>query len=276
MRRIRGQFVSCLLPFLVAFLPGIVAADSTPTTPVVAIIIDDLGNKLSWGKRALNLPGPIALSFLPHTPHAKALANKAHAAGKEVMLHLPMESESNHKLGPGGLTLHMTEQKLHQTTRKALESVPHVIGLNNHMGSLLTRHPGAMSWLMDAVKAHGGLFFVDSRTTGSTVASRVAREKQLPTVRRDVFLDNVRSKSAIKKEFNRLLKLAKKQGYAVGIGHPYPVTMRVLKQELARLSASGIRLIPLSQMVQMQMGDKQWQASLSHSPKVAKNLKRSQ
>jgi len=270
---IKIKTVSCLLLLLVAILPLMAGADSTPTTPVVAIIIDDLGNKLSWGKRAVRLPGPIALSFLPHTPHAEELANQAHAAGKEVMLHLPMESESSEQLGPGGLTLHMTELKLQQTTREALESVPHVIGLNNHMGSLLTRHPGAMSWLMDAVKAHGGLFFVDSRTTGRTVASRVAVEKQLPTARRDVFLDNVRSKSAIKKEFKRLLKLARKQGYAVAIGHPYPTTMRVLKQELAKLPASGIRLIPVSQIVQMQMGDRQWQASLSHSPKVVKNSK---
>jgi len=270
---IKIKSVSCLLSFLVAILPLMAGADSTPATPVVAIIIDDLGNKLSWGKRAVKLPGPIALSFLPHTPHAKDLANQAHAAGKEVMLHLPMESASIQQLGPGGLTLHMTEQKLQQTTREALESVPHVIGLNNHMGSLLTRHPGAMSWLMDAVKAHGGLFFVDSRTTGRTVASRVAVEKQLPMARRDVFLDNARTSSAIKKEFKKLLKLAKKRGYAVGIGHPYPETMQVLKQELARLPASGVKLIPISQIVQMQKGDNQWQTPLSHSPKVVKNSK---
>ena len=264
-----------LLPLLVAMLPVVAAsADSSSTTPVVAIIIDDLGNRLSWDRRALALPGPVALSFLPHTPHAKSLAGKAHAGGKEIMLHLPMESETGQKLGPGGLTLHMTEQQLRQTTRKALESVPHVSGINNHMGSLMTRHPGAMSWLMDVVKERGGLFFVDSRTSDRTVAGRMAREKQLPTARRDVFLDNIRKQSAIRKEFRRLLRLARKRGYAVGIGHPYPETMQVLKQELSRLSASGIRLIPVSRMVQMQKGGNQWRAPLSHSPRVVKNSKR--
>ncbi len=273
----KAKLLSYLLPCLVAvLLPAMAAAGSATATPSVAIIIDDLGNKLSWGKRAVKLPGPVALSFLPHTPHAQSLANQAHAAGKEVMLHLPMESESGKQLGPGGLTLHMTEQQLQRTTRKALGAVPHVSGLNNHMGSLLTQHPGAMSWLMDAIKGHGGLFFVDSRTTDRSVADQVAVEKQLPTVRRDIFLDNVRTRAAIKREFSRLLQLAKKRGYAVGIGHPYPETMQVLKQELTKLSSRGIRLIPLSQMVQMQNGGNQWHGSLSHSPKVVKNSKQSQ
>ncbi|MCP3671094.1 MAG: divergent polysaccharide deacetylase family protein [Gammaproteobacteria bacterium] len=258
---------------LVVLLPVVVGADSPTVTPSVAIIIDDLGNKLSWGRKAIKLPGPVALSFLPHTPHVQSLANQAHAAGKEVMLHMPMEAESGKQLGPGGLTLHMTEQQLHQTTRKALGSVPYATGLNNHMGSLLTRHPGAMSWLMDAIKDHGGLFFVDSRTTDHSVADQVAVEKLLPAVRRDVFLDNVRTKTAIKNEFRRLLQLAKKRGYAVAIGHPYPETMQVLKQELAGLSSKGIRLIPISEIVALQKRGKPWQAPLSHSPKVVKSSK---
>ncbi len=274
MPSVKIKLLSSLLPCLmVVLIPAAVGAEGATATPSVAIIIDDLGNKLSWGKKAVQLPGPIALSFLPHTPHVQTLASQAHAAGKEVMLHLPMESEGGKQLGPGGLTLHMTEQQLQQTTRKALGSVPHVTGLNNHMGSLLTQHPGAMSWLMDAIKDHGGLFFVDSRTTGRSVADQVAAEKLLPTVRRDVFLDNVRTRTAIKNEFRRLLQLAKKRGYAVGIGHPYPETMQVLKQELARLSSKGIRLIPVSEIVALQKGGKPWQVPLSHSPKVVKSSK---
>ncbi len=275
MRRVIEKLLSCLLPVSL-LMPAMVMADGAKITPSVAIIIDDLGNKLNWGERAVGLPGPVALSFLPHTPHSESLANKAHAAGKEVMLHLPMESESGRRLGPGGLTLHMTEKQLQQTTKDALNSIPHVSGLNNHMGSLLTRHPGAMGWLMQVVKDHGGLFFVDSRTTGQTLAREVAAEKELPTARRDVFLDNVRDKRAIKQEFKRLLRLAKKRGYAIGIGHPYPETMAVLKQELAKLGSSGIKLIPVSEIVKLQKGDGRWQEPLYQSPKVVKNLKQSQ
>jgi uncharacterized protein len=260
--------VLCLVTL--SWLPGLPVADEVKVTPSIAIIIDDLGNKLHQGERAVQLPGPVALSFLPHTPHTEVLANQAYAAGKEVMLHLPMESETGTRMGPGGITSHMTEQQVQQTTRGALASIPHVSGLNNHMGSLLTRHPGAMAWLMDTVKEHGGLFFVDSRTTGKTVAMAAAIERELPTAMRDVFLDHVPDKRAIRKEFRRLIRLAKKHGYAVGIGHPHPATMAVLKQELAKLDSSGVKLIPVSQIVKMQHGDNRWHVPAQHSPKVVK------
>lgn len=218
----------------------------------------------------MQLPGPVALAFLPHTTHAKNLAKQAHAAGKEVMLHLPMETETGTALGPGGLTSHMTEQQYRQTARDDLAAIPHISGLNNHMGSLLTRHPGAMDWLMEVVKEHGGLFFVDSRTTSSTVAMQVAVEKEIPTAMRDVFLDNVQDKSAIRKEFKRLLKLAKEHGSAIGIGHPYPATMAVLRQELTKLESTGVKLIPVSQIVKIQHGDNRWRAPMHPSPKLVK------
>jgi hypothetical protein len=246
-----GWFVQVLIAIAAIMLPAV----SHAAKPVIAIIIDDMGDKLGRGKQAIALPGRVTLSFLPHTPHAKSLANKAHAAGKEVMLHLPMESETELPLGPGGLTLHMTEQEVQKTIQDDLASIPHAKGINNHTGSLLTRHPGAMQWLMQAIKRHGGLYFVDSRTTIHSVALQIALEHGLPATKRDVFLDHVKSRSAIKREFRDLLQLAKKRGYAVGIGHPYAETLRVLKQELPKLDSMGISLVPVSQIVSMQKGN---------------------
>jgi polysaccharide deacetylase 2 family uncharacterized protein YibQ len=231
-----------------------------------------MGDKLTRGKKAVALPGKVTLSFLPHTPHAKLLADQAHASGKEVMLHLPMETESGRHLGPGGLTLHMTEGEIKTTTNKAVDSVPHVKGINNHMGSLLTRHPGAMEWFVQAVKEHDGLYFVDSRTSVHTVARQVAEENGLPSVNRDVFLDHVQNRKAIRKEFRRLLKLAKKQGFAVGIGHPHPETLAVLKSELSKLDAKGIRLVPVSQIIKLQQGSYPKQEHPTKSQLVAKRL----
>lgn len=265
----RNRLIAIVLVSL-PWLSGLLLADEIKAVPAVAIIIDDLGNKLKQGERAVQLPGPVTLAFLPHTAYSETLANRAHAAGKEVMLHLPMETETGTPLGPGGLTSHMTEQQFEQIAKDDLASIPHVSGLNNHMGSLLTRHPGAMAWLMDVVKEHGGLFFVDSKTSAGTVAMEIAAEKALPTAVRDVFLDNVQSKSAIRKEFRRLIKLAKAQGSAIGIGHPHPTTLAVLKQELAKLDSSGVKLIPASQLVRMQHGSEHWYASMHHLPKVVK------
>ncbi len=255
-----------------SFLSPAVVSDTVRVKPAIAIIIDDLGDKLGRGKKAVALPGRVTLSFLPHTPHSKALVDKAHASGKEVMLHLPMETETGKRLGPGGLTLHMTEGELKSATKKALDSIPYVKGINNHMGSLLTRHPGAMGWLMQVIKEHGGLYFVDSRTTAHTVAGKIAVENELPTAVRDVFLDDVRSKKSIRKEFRRLLELAKKRGYAIGIGHPYPETMEVLQQELSKLESKGIRLIPASEIVLMHKAYDQFQGPVPSSQMFVKRL----
>ncbi|HKJ75984.1 MAG TPA: divergent polysaccharide deacetylase family protein, partial [Gammaproteobacteria bacterium] len=110
------------------------AAAASP--PAVAIIIDDLGDRLDAGERALALPGPLTYSFLPHTPYSARLARRAHALGKEVMLHLPMEAVAGNRLGPGAVTLHMNQAQLLRTVRSDLAAVPHVRGINNHMGSL--------------------------------------------------------------------------------------------------------------------------------------------
>jgi polysaccharide deacetylase 2 family uncharacterized protein YibQ len=275
LRCCRGFLLLAVLLFSLPFssTAGDEVEVESEAQPVIAIIIDDVGNKLQAGEEVLALPGPVTLAFLPHTPHAKSLARRAHGVGKEVMLHLPMESHAGNRLGPGALTLHMTEEDFRRSLKESLDSIPHVAGLNNHMGSLLTRHPGAMDWLMSGMQEYGELYFIDSRTTKETVAEQVAREHQVPVARRDVFLDNDRNPAAIERQFRELLRLARRQGYAVGIGHPYEETMELLKQELPRLEAEGVRLIHVSELVQHQGSNTTWPESSSPSPKVVKNLK---
>ncbi len=259
-----------LLPMLLFPLPSV-----AEELPVITIIIDDMGNHEGWGIGALDMPGPVTYAFLPHTQYARSLAEKAHLAGKEVMLHLPMESHSGNRLGPGGLTLHMTEKRFQHTLAEDIASIPHVKGVNNHMGSLLTQHPGAMGWLMQGLGAHGELFFIDSRTSEQTVARQVAEEHRIPNTRRDVFLDNNRDPAAIRAQFRQLIKQAKRSGYAVGIGHPYPETAQALKPLLAETASLGVRLIPASEMINAQGRNKPWQEPSSPSLKVAKNSKQS-
>lgn len=241
-------------------------------TPVISIIIDDMGSEDSRGTRAIKLPGSIAYSFLPHTPYTLQLAKLAHSYNKEVLLHLPMESIKNHALGPGGLSLDMNRNEFVQTLQKDLESVPHVTGINNHMGSLLTRHPGHMMWLMQEIHRNGELFFVDSRTTSDTVALKVAGENGIPSIPRNIFLDHVRDIKAINKEFDRMIEHARKTGTALAIGHPYTETLSVLEKRLLELEDLHIKLVPVSDMIKLSKKRKNtWQASLSHSPRAAKN-----
>jgi len=218
--------------------------------PRIAIIIDDLGYALLAGERAINLPGPVACAVLPGTPRATHLAEEAYASGKEVLLHLPLQAQSNHDPAePGGLNLDMSHAEFTRTFIADIEAVPHAIGVNSHRGSLLTRHPGHMQWLMEEIRNRGDLFFVDSYTTVSSVALQLAQERGVPSIRRDVFLDNVPTEAAIDREFQRLKKRAKKNGYAVGIGHPYPQTLRYLERMLPALIDEGIELVSVSRLI---------------------------
>lgn len=218
--------------------------------PRIAIIIDDLGYGLSLGERALSLPGPVSYAVLPSTPRGKALADKAQAIGKEVLLHLPLQSAiREHTDEPGSLKLDMTRGQFADTFSEAFESVPNIVGINSHRGSLLTRHPGHMAWLMEEIRGRGDLFFVDSYTTHESIALKLAREAGIPAVKRDVFLDPDPAPDTIEREFTRLKKLARQRGFAIGIGHPYPGTLTLLEDELPKLEQEGFELVSISRYV---------------------------
>lgn len=226
------------------------AGAASPASPAIAIIIDDLGYELAAGRRAVELPGPVACAVLPSTPRAKLLAEAAFAAGKDVLLHLPLQPmDWDGAAEPGAILLDMSRGQFARAFAQSLESIPHVVGINTHQGSLLTRHPGHMSWLMQEIRAQGGLFFVDSYTTHESIALRLARESGVPAVRRDVFLDPDPEPATVAREFARLKKLARERGMAVGIGHPYPATLALLERELPRLAQDGFRLVSISDYV---------------------------
>jgi hypothetical protein len=261
-----------LLWGLLALAPLSWAREPGPEGPAIAIIIDDLGNRYSEGLRTISLAGRITCAFLPHTPYARRLAEKAFEQGKEVMLHLPMESARPRALGPGGVTLDMSERQFKAQILDDLDSVPHVAGINNHMGSLLTRHPGHMGWLMETLVSTGPLYFVDSRTTPKTIAHRVADEFHIPNLERDVFLDAQPGDSGfVRRQFQRLLDEARRRGTAVAIGHPFHETLAVLEQEIARLHHQGIQLTSVSDILVLRQRRQTWHASLSHSPKASRS-----
>jgi polysaccharide deacetylase 2 family uncharacterized protein YibQ len=127
--------------------------------------------------------------------------------------------------------------------------VPYARGVNNHRGSLLTRHPGHMRWLMEEIGRQDEWFFVDSYTTHHSVALTVAREHNVPAARRDVFLDSSRDPASIERAFERLKAIARRDGAAIGIGHPFPETLDFLEAALPRLEAEGIRLVSLRDLL---------------------------
>lgn len=221
--------------------------EHTAPPPRIAIIIDDIGNQWLAGRRSVELTGDITLAVLPFSPHALALAQLAQRRGKELMLHAPMEPETHHAWHQGLDTL-MDEHAIRTQLTLMLDSLPMVKGVNNHMGSALTQRDQSMTWIMEEL-AQRNLYFIDSRTSAHSRALEQARRLALASAKRDVFLDNVRSLDAINRQFNTLLHLARTRGSAIAIGHPYPETLLFLEKVLPDLPATGVQLMPVSQLL---------------------------
>ncbi|MFC3114636.1 divergent polysaccharide deacetylase family protein [Cellvibrio fontiphilus] len=255
MSRPRATWLSHLLVLLLAGAAPLCSAapasspGKTSAQPAqLAIIIDDLGYNLSMGRRTLDLPGAITVAVLPFTPHGRELAAYAHRRGKEIMLHAPMSNHHQYPLGRGGLRSGMDKHEFLAVLRHNLAEIPYVQGVNNHMGSQLTEQAEPMSWLMAELK-HRRLYFVDSRTSAQTQALNQAQAIGLPSLKRDVFLDDKRDQQLIHQQLLRALEKAQQQGLAVAIGHPYPETLRVLEQLPALLDSYQVELVAVSALM---------------------------
>jgi hypothetical protein len=248
-RRWRASLPAALLAVLAAV--AIDAAAAPAAAPLLSIVIDDLGNNPREDRRALALPAPVAVAILPHTAVSRALAAAARGAGKEVLLHLPMDPDdpAENDAGPGRIETQMSAGEIAAMLAYDLETVPQAVGVNNHMGSQLTQNAAAMHALMGALRRRGNLFFLDSRTSPHSVAARIAVEHALPTLERDVFLDSERGDEAVRHALLRLERLLFARGHAVAIGHPYPETLAALERWLPAAAARGIRVVPLSVML---------------------------
>lgn len=258
------------------FLCAPVWANSPPppqTNALISIIIDDLGYRYRNSLRAVHSPHALTCSFLPHSPFADILARQAWLLNKDVMVHLPMEAISGKSMGPGGLKQTMSRQQFEQTVMDSIRAIPHAIGINNHMGSLLTRNHQAMDWLMQQIaRRNNNLFFVDSRTTQHSQALLHARLNGVMHTGRDIFLDHVVNAEAIRKQFKRLIWQAQRHGSALAIGHPHPQTLTVLEQELPQLAQLGVKLVPVSQLIRHRsQRSLAWQTFSSPLRKAVKN-----
>ncbi|MDQ6962079.1 MAG: divergent polysaccharide deacetylase family protein [Mariprofundaceae bacterium] len=222
---------------------------STPTRSLlssqqnIAIIMDDLGYRLSDAKALLALAFPVTFAVIPHTPFATEVASQAHQAGRTVILHQPMETSNPkyHDINQVGLLYQgMTREHFVQVLEANIASVPYVSGLNNHMGSLLTSLDEPMQWVMEVSKKHQ-LYFVDSRTTHKTVAIAHAQREGVVWAERKVFLDASRDIMSIKKAWQKALRYAKKGQQCIVIAHPYPETLAFLKSQVSHRDIASLR-----------------------------------
>ena len=216
--------------------------------PRMAIIVDDGGYYAEATERILALDSALTLSILPFAPLSQSTALRGADLGFEIMLHMPMASFNSIHNAPGFIAPEMEPDEIVMRLDAALAAVPTAIGLNNHTGSRYTANEPAMETLLTAVKARS-LYFIDSRTTTRSCALEVATRMQVPTVPRDLFMDNSPSIPAIRARFQELMNMAIKHGTAVGICHFRPNTAVVLEEVLPTIREKGIEIVHVSQLL---------------------------
>jgi len=242
-------------PAALSDVPPSSSAKAPPLPQVqagISLVLDDVGYDLPALKRILKLPIEVAIAIIPDAPHAREAAEMAHRAGQMVMLHLPMEPDTpkyRDAMTDAFLRVGMNEEQLRATFLHDLEQVPYVQGVNNHMGSHLTRLEAPMRAVMQLCRERG-LFFIDSRTAGDSVAAKTAAEAGVDWAARQVFLDNQLDEASLRKSWNKALACASKGHTCVVIAHPHPETVDFLADKLGK--GDWQRLLPISAMLHLQ------------------------
>ncbi len=213
-----------------------------------AIVIDDLGQDLRPANELLTIPYPLTFSILPNLPASRETARTANRAGREVMLHLPMEPVAARvNPGEGAIRVGMRSPEVDRLIELDLASVPYVAGVNNHMGSRATSDPPLMAAVMREL-ASRHLYFIDSRTTASTVALDAAHRAGIPAYYRSVFLDDTESVEYTLAQLRRFRAAVEEHGEALAIGHPHPTTITAIREFLPQLERDDIEVVPASRL----------------------------
>jgi len=229
-------------------------AGDRPTSPPprrqgrFAIVIDDCGQDLEREREFMGLDPSLTLAVLPHVPDSQDVAREAMARGMCILLHLPMQAGGASDPGPGALLSDLPDPELARRARAAFDSVPGVVGFNNHEGSLATTQPRLVRAALQEAAARG-LFVLDSRTSAASLLAEEAARQGLSVRSRDVFLDHEEDEAQVLAQLDRLASLALQRGSAVALGHPRPATLEALRRGLPRLREAGLELVPLAALM---------------------------
>ncbi|HEY1882699.1 MAG TPA: divergent polysaccharide deacetylase family protein [Candidatus Cybelea sp.] len=224
------------------------SVSENPNGPQLALIVDDCGQWLRTERGFVALNVPVTLSVLPHVRYGDLISHEAAAAGKGVMLHLPMETLSGMNPGPGEVTTEMSDAQIVAQVQDDLAQVPLAGGVNNHEGSKASADPRVMHDVIGVLSQHG-LFFIDSRTNAASVGESTAREMGVPTAARNVFLDNRADVAYSEAQLLEAARIARETGSAIAIGHPKPTTLAAVEALLPQLEASGIHFVLARELV---------------------------
>jgi polysaccharide deacetylase 2 family uncharacterized protein YibQ len=215
--------------------------------PRVAIVMDDFGYSTGDMEAFFGIGEPITLSILPNQPYSSKIANRAHSKGYECILHLPLEPKrTDVQEEPDTIRSSMNDEEIRSRLKDEIESVPHIKGVSNHMGSRGTEDERVMSVIMEELKKRR-MFFFDSLTSDKSICRETARRSGVRYARRDIFLDIPNDPAYIEKKIMEMRKMAFSEGSAIAVGHYRRNTIAALKKYLPAMAAEGIKFVYISE-----------------------------
>ncbi len=219
------------------------------TRGYLAIVLDDAGHNLRELEPFLKFPGPLTIAVLPGLPYSAEAAKRIRAAGKEVILHQPMEAIGGQNPGPGAIYSGMGQEEIERILKTNLAQIGPVVGINNHQGSKITSDEKIMEIVLAFCKRNS-IYYLDSRTTAETVVPAVAERMGIRIGERDVFVDNIQEKAAMIRFMEEGLQKAEKKGAAIVIGHVWSNELVATLQEMyPELIAQGFSLTTVSRIM---------------------------
>lgn len=228
-----------------------VATHAIQKFPKIVFVIDDMGNTNEHISELEKLRNNVTYAILPQLPHTDLFNRISRHTGAEVILHLPLRAVSGQYPGPGVIHSGMSDEQISSGLRRNLASVYMHVGVNNHMGSLGTSKERLMTIILSEL-GRRNLFFLDSYTSPFTVTKQIAKRQGLSRLRRDVFIDNEDDYQKIYQQARKTAAIARKKGYAIGIGHYRLNTLKVLQDIIPRLRAEGYEVTTLKKLAEFQ------------------------
>ncbi|MEX2614694.1 MAG: divergent polysaccharide deacetylase family protein [Alphaproteobacteria bacterium] len=242
-------------PGTATWLANAVASPATEGRPMIAIVIDDLGIDQARTKRAIALPAPLTLAFIPYGYNLRILAKSGRQAGHELIVHVNMEpTDRGVDPGPKALLTSLSQAEIRERVNWALGRFDGYVGINNHMGSRFTEWPDGMETVLQILRVRG-LLFLDSLTSTSSVGAPLARAYGMAYAARDVFLDHDQSAESVIARLKETERIARRNGSAIAIGHPHDVTVDALRKWIPQAKAAGFQLVPLTAIVRSRRGE---------------------
>lgn len=225
--------------------------DRDDPRPRLALVITGLGLSRAATLRAIDETSPVVtLAFSPYADDLPALVERARARGHEVLIAVPMQPTDvkGRDAGPLALTVSLSDAVLRERFDAMAGRIPGAVGIVGDLGDRFTRDAAAMRPLLDAVAAKG-MIYLDNRLEGAEPAaagSEAVAHAGLARAAVTFWLDRAPVAEAIDRELAAAAEAARRNGAAVAIAEPYPLTLARIAAWMKGFDRKRLAAAPIS------------------------------